>query len=211
MLSPLVIRRSRLDLDAIDEYKKDLIEQKISFPEVKEPKLLEYELGSLSGLYQETLQDIAPEDEKNGFIGARYKPTSYIKDFEKYKERIAKEMGIDENLLKQTQVNLALFMKRLLVRRFESSMFAFESTLNSLITHAKLIRDWYNNIGKIPIYKKGKLPDLESLMEATGEDIEDELKDSILEKELKEHIEKGLWLIDKKELRKAFIDEVNQD
>ena len=31
MLSPLVIRRSRLDLDAIDEYKKDLIEQKISF------------------------------------------------------------------------------------------------------------------------------------------------------------------------------------
>ena len=65
----------------------------------------EYELGDLSGLYRETLEIIAPEDEDKGFIGARYKPTSYIKDFEKYRERIAKEMGVDENLLKQTQIN----------------------------------------------------------------------------------------------------------
>ena len=38
MLSPLVIRRSRLDLYAIDEYKKDLENQKISFPKVNDPK-----------------------------------------------------------------------------------------------------------------------------------------------------------------------------
>ena len=211
MLSPLVIRRSRLDLDAIDEYKKDLIEQKISFPEVKEPKLLEYELGSLSGLYQETLQDIAPEDEKNGFIGARYKPTSYIKDFEKYKERIAKEMGVDENLLKQTQVNLAKFMKRLLVRRFESSISAFQITLNSMINQSEKIKNWYDNLGKVPIYKKGNLPNVDSLLEAIGEDMDDDLKDVLLEKELQEHIENGLWLIDKKEILKSFIEDVEKD
>lgn len=211
MLSPLVIRRSRLDLDAIDEYKEDLKQQNISFPKVNDPEILEYNLGDLSDLYKKTLDIIAPDDADAGFIGARYKPTSYIKDFEKYKERIAKEMGVDENLLKQTQVNLALFMRRLLVRRFESSMFAFQTTLDSLIHQSELIRDWYNKLGKVPIYKKGNLPDIDTLMEATGEDLDEDLKGVILEKELKDHIKKGLWLIDKKELRKAFIEHVEED
>ena len=35
MLSPIVIRRSRLDLMRIDRYKKDLVRQKITFPKVK--------------------------------------------------------------------------------------------------------------------------------------------------------------------------------
>ena len=211
MLSPLVIRRSRLDLEAIDEYKEDLKQQKISFPEVKDPEMLEYSLGDLSALYKETLEIIAPEDEESGFIGARYKPTSYIKDFEKYRERIAKEMGVDENLLKQTQVNLALFMRRLLVRRFESSIFAFQSTLDSLISQSELIRDWYTKLGNVPIYKKGNLPNVDSLMESTGDDLDEDLKNVILEKELKDHIEKGLWLIDQKELRKSFIEHVEKD
>ncbi len=211
MLSPLVIRRSRLDLYAIDEYKKDLENQKISFPKVNDPEILEYELGDLSGLYRETLEIIAPEDEDKGFIGARYKPTSYIKDFEKYRERIAKEMGVDENLLKQTQINLAKFMRRLLVRRFESSMFAFQKTLDSLINQSNIIKDWYNKIGKIPIFKKGNLPNIDSLLESIDEDIEGELKDAILENELKEYKEKGLWLIEKKEVKKSFIEHVEKD
>ncbi len=211
ILSPLVIRRSRLDLEAIDEYKEDLKDQKISFPEVKPPEILEYKLDDLNDLYCETLEIIAPEDEGKGFVGARYKPTSYIKDFEKYKERIAKEMGVDERLLKQIQVNLAIFMKRLLVRRFESSMYAFKTTLESLINQSKLIHEWYVKVGKIPIYKKGALPDIGSLMESIGEDLEEELKDTTLEKELAEHIEKGLWLIDKKELRKGFVEDVEKD
>ena len=211
ILSPLVIRRSRLDLDEIEEYKDDLKRQKIEFPKVNEPESLEYELGDLSDLYEDTLEKIAPEDEHAGFEGARYKPTSYIKNFEKYRKKIAKEMGIDENLLKQTQVNLAIFMRRLLVRRFESSMHAFRLTLDSIIRHSELICDWYEKMGRVPVYKKGKLPDLESLLEATGEDIGEELKDAILEEELQDYIEKGLWLIDKKELKKQFIDDVKKD
>jgi superfamily II DNA or RNA helicase len=211
MLYPLVIRRSRLDLDAIEEYRDDLKHQKISFPTVNDPQILEYSLDDLSDLYEETLETIAPEEEGGGFIGARYMPTSYIKNFEKYRDRIAREMGVDENLLKQSQVNLADFMKRLLVRRFESSMFAFKSTLESLIHHSKVICDWHEKLGKVPVYKKGKLPDLNSLLEATGEDLEDELKDLILEKELTEYKEKGLWLIDRKELRKKFIEDVKKD
>jgi superfamily II DNA or RNA helicase len=214
ILSPLVIRRSRLDLDGIEEYKKDLEQQNISFPKVNEPELLEYDLKELSALYKDTLETIAPEDdEEAGFIGARYMPTSYIKDFEKYREKIAKEMGVDENLLKQTQMNLAKFMRRLIVRRFESSIYAFQLTLDSIIKSSEIIRDWYERIGKVPIYKKGKLPDVDTLLEATGEDIDEELKDIdiILDEELKSYQEKGLWLIDKKEIRKGFIEDVEKD
>ncbi|MEN8262794.1 MAG: helicase-related protein [Nitrospirota bacterium] len=211
ILSPLVIRRSRLDLDEIEEYREDLKRQKIEFPKVNDPEILEYDLGDLGDLYEETLEKIAPEDEEAGFIGARYKPTYYIKNFEKYRKKIAKDMGVDENLLKQSQINLAIFMKRLLVRRFESSMYAFRLTLDSIIRNSERICEWYEKLGRIPIYKKGKLPDLDSLMEATGEDLDEELKDSILENELKDHIEKGLWLIDTKELKKKFIEDIKKD
>lgn len=211
MLYPLVIRRSRLDLDAIKEYKDDLKEQKISFPKVNDPQILEYTLDDLSDLYEETLEIIAPEDEDKGFIGARYKPTSYIKNFEKYKDRIAKEMGIDENLLRQTQINLAQFMKRLLVRRFESSIFAFKATMESLIHHSEVICRWHKDLDKVPIYKKGKLPDVDSLLEATGEDLDEELKEVRLDEELEQYKEKGLWCIDAKEIRKQFIDDVKKD
>jgi superfamily II DNA or RNA helicase len=212
ILSPLVIRRSRLDLEAIEEYWSDLKSQNISFPKVNEPELLDYDLGHLSGLYEETLEKIAPDDEgESGFLGARYKPTSYIKDFEKYRKEIAEEMGVDENLLKQSQVNLADFMKRLLVRRFESSIFAFRSTLESIINSSKVVLDWYERLGKVPIYKKGQIPDVDSLLEATGEDLDEELTEAVLDEQLSGYIEKGLWFIDKKEIRKQFAEDIKKD
>lgn len=211
ILSPLVIRRSRLDLDAIKDYRDDLKQQKISFPKVNDPEILEYNLDTLSDLYEETLACISPETTQVGFVGARYMPTSYIKNLEKYKERIAKEMGVEENLLKQSQINIAKFMKRLLVRRFESSIFAFQKTLRSLIRQSVLICDWYEKLEKVPIYKKGKIPNVEALLDASGEEITDELKNTQIEKELETYTEKGLWCIEAKELKKQFIIDVKND
>ncbi len=212
ILSPLVIRRSRLDLKAIEEYWDDLEAQNIDFPNVNEPKLLDYDLGNLSELYEETLEKIAPEDEdEEGFLGARYKPTAYIKDFEKYRKEIAEEMGVDKNLLKQSQVNLADFMKRLLVRRFESSILAFRSTLENIINSSKVVLDWYEKFGKVPIYKKGQIPDVDSLVESTGEDLDEELSEAVLDEQLQSYVEKGLWYIDKKEIRKQFAVDIRRD
>ena len=59
ILSPVVIRRSRIDLEEIKEYKEDLALQKISFPEVMPPELATYNLGSLSALYIKTLEEIS--------------------------------------------------------------------------------------------------------------------------------------------------------
>lgn len=44
MIEPIVIRRSRLDLDEIDDYRIDLQKQKIQFAKVRSPELLEYDL-----------------------------------------------------------------------------------------------------------------------------------------------------------------------
>lgn len=211
ILSPLVIRRSRLDLEAIDEYKEDLKRQKISFPTVNDPEEVEYDLGDISDLYEDTLIAIAPEEEDKGYLGARYMPTNYIKNYASYKAKIAEEMGIDENLLKQGQANLAVFMKRLLVRRFESSIDAFEKTLNSLIESTERVRDWYEIAGLIPVYKKGQLPDVDTLMEGSGEDTDEELDKVRFNENIEQLIEKGVWFIEKKEVSVNFIRDLNND
>ena len=210
ILYPVVIRRSRLDLDAINEYKKDLKKQKIEFPKVNPPELLEYELGALSELYKKTLERIAPEDESKGFIGARYKPVFYLKDIEKYRKEIEEEFE-DENLFKQSQINLAKFMRRLLVRRFESSVYAFRETLDSMIESSETILSWYDKLGKVPIYKRGNLPDIDALINEYENDFFKELEDILNDEQLKKHYEKGLRLIDKKEIRKQFVEDVNKD
>ncbi|MFH1563293.1 MAG: helicase-related protein [Nitrospirota bacterium] len=210
ILCPVVIRRSRLDLEAIKEYKVDLKKQKIDFPIVHPPELLEYELGSLSSLYQETLEKIAPEDEEKGFIGARYKPVTYLKDIEKYKKEIKEEFG-DEKLFRQAQINLAKFMRRLLVRRFESSVYAFQESLDSMINSSEGILTWHNKLGKVPIYKRGALPDIDALIKAYENDMFKEIEDIIQDEQIKRLETKGLKLIDKKEIKKQFIEDVEKD
>ena len=120
MLSPIVIRRSRLDLENIDRYKKDLDRQKIKFPKVSDPRLIDYDLGEITDLYIDTLGIIAPKSDIKEYTGARYKPTTYI--LPKYIPEIAEKAGVEKELLRKTQENMDDFIKRLLVRRFESDL-----------------------------------------------------------------------------------------
>ena len=209
ILYPLVIRRSRLDLEAIQEYKEDLKKQKISFPKVNDPQILDYKLGALSQLYEDTLEQISQEEGDGEFQGTRYKPVDYI--LPDYREAIAKRLGVEENLLRQTQINVADFMRHLLVRRFESSIFAFQSSLDAVINSSEQILKWYEKVEKVPVYKKGNLPDLDSLLASTGEDLEEELKEINLDEQLKKYEEKGLWFIFKKELSPSFVKDLKRD
>ena len=210
ILSPVIIRRSRIDLELIDEYKEDLEHQKISFPKVNEPVVLEYKLGDLTELYINTFYKITPQEEGKGFIGVRYMPANYIKNIEKYKEKISEEFD-DVNLFKQAQQNLAGFMKHLLVRRFESSIEAFVKSLDSMIQSSQYIKEWYERVGKVPIYKKGNLPSIEELFNLEGEEAEIDLKEINFEEQLASYTEKGLFLIDKKELSVNFIRDLGKD
>lgn len=150
LIDPVMIRRSRIDLKNIKEYQRDLELQNIKFPEIIGPNLIEYNLGSIQELYCSTLEEL-----ENKFKCARYSPTNYLVDPKKFNKDY-KEL-FNENGIEQAQRNLAEFMKRLLVMRFESSQAAFKSTLNNILEACKNIKRWWDK-GYVPIKKSGYLP-----------------------------------------------------
>lgn len=205
LIEPIIIRRSRLDLNYITRYRDDLEKQNIAFPEVLGPELLEYELGDLYELYIETLNHITKPDEE-GFIGARYKPTAYL-DEENRKKFISKYKNEFDDVedIKIAQSNLAQFMRRLLVMRFESSKDAFRSTLEKMIASNELIENWWNETGIVPIMKKGQLPDPSDYDENDGEE-------NNFEKELEQLRSKGGFLeVEKDWIDPKFIADVQHD
>lgn len=160
LIEPVVIRRSRIDLKEIKEYADDLKNQGIDFPEVVGPDLVSYDLGNLRDLYVDTLLKLTDSDD--GLIGARYQSATYMKDRDQFLDKYGR--FFDDIDLKTAQANLAQFMKRLLVMRFESSKYAFRSTLEKIIySHEKIIKWW--DSGFVPIQKQGDLPDPDDLEE----------------------------------------------
>jgi superfamily II DNA or RNA helicase len=210
ILAPLFIRRTRLDLMAIEPYRDDLQAQDIVFPKVLDPIPLTYELGDLTRLYIDTLDWISPEEEEKGFIGARYKPVIYLKDVKKYRDRITEEFG-EEQLFRQAQINMAKFMRRLLVARFESSIFAFNRTLDFMIESSKIMLKWYDNAGMVPIFKKGYIPDVDSLMEDISGGLSDDFSELIFENNIRRLKEKGYEFIPANELKVAFKNDILKD
>ena len=160
LIEPVVIRRSRIDLKEIKEYADDLRNQNIEFPDIVGPELVEYDLDGIRQLYIDTLEKLT--DTENGFNGTRYQSASYIKDRSDFVDRY--KDFFDESDLKTAQANLAQFMRRLLVQRFESSKYAFQSTLNKMIRSHTLILKWWD-AGYVPIQKKGDLLDPDELEE----------------------------------------------
>lgn len=132
VLDPIVIRRTRIDLEKLDRYQENLKAQNIYFSLVNPPCSQEYDLGDLAELYSETLDllinsSVTSEKDKTishrSFTGARYKPLTYLvnnkairKKYEKYFEVHNFQLG---------QRNLASFMQQLFVRRFESAKYSF--------------------------------------------------------------------------------------
>lgn len=210
LIENVVIRRSRLDLKAISRYKEDLNKQEIDFAEVQGPELIDYVLGDLLELYLNTLLKITANEDEGGFIGARYKPSIYIKDRAEFLKKYGKEL--DESDLKTAQTNLAKFMKRLLVMRFESSKDAFRSTLDNMIASTKMIEDWWVKLGKVPIMKKGSIPDPDEILNTTDDNINDELDEQTSDKDLRALKEiKGLIAVDASQLDPKFIKDVARD
>ena len=73
LIDPVIVRRSRIDLQEIKEYAEDLKIQGIQFPQVVGPELVEYDLGEIRPLYLHTLDLLS-----NKFICARYNPAAYL-------------------------------------------------------------------------------------------------------------------------------------
>ncbi len=206
LIEPVIVRRSRLDLQTISRYRNNLIKQGIAFAKVEGPELLEYELGELFDLYLNTLETITNDD--RGFEGARYKPVTYISDDKRdaFKEKYG--AYLDDVDLQTAQSNLASFMKRLLVMRFESSKEAFRITLQNMIDSNQMIARWYNDQGKVPILKKGKIPDPDSFMTDAGDDFTSEFVDQFNEENDSKY---KLLFVEKDWLKTDFIKDVESD
>lgn len=211
IISPLVVRRSRLDLQEIDEYANDLEQQGIQLVIPNDPTELTYDLSELKDLYLTTLDRISKSENTNTdiyrFKAARYSPVLYV--YEEMKEKLAKELeektGINFNLLIGRQANVASFMRHLLVGRFESSVAAFQSSLGYMIQSSEHILKWVETRHKIPVYKKGNLPDVNDFYESTEDGIEE------IEEIFDKYEAKGFFEIDMKYVKDDFIENVKSD
>ena len=126
ILEPVVIRRNRLDLKYYPE--------KIDLPEVKDPEEWFFELTKEQlAFYDKVIETFKPFDEGGRFTGAIYMPIKYEKGipelFEMPEEGESYKLSEEDNFLYLYQRNLYDFMRRLLVKRFESSFGAFKESV----------------------------------------------------------------------------------
>jgi len=114
VLKHLMVRRTRKEI--IEYYGDDLKQQGMSFPEVAEPEAIFYEFNPEEDeIFFRTIELVTQD-----FMYARYTPMLHHK-------------GSMTALERQSQQNMMKFMKMLLIKRLESSFFAFTQTINRFI------------------------------------------------------------------------------
>jgi superfamily II DNA or RNA helicase len=136
VLKYLMVRRTRTEIEKY--FSKDIQEQGLKFPEVKKPEPLFYELNDKEDdIFNKTIDLIA-----NQFIYARYTPL-----LPKYYK------GKIDQLEEQSQRNMGRFMKILLVKRLESSFFAFRNSVDRFLYSYKMFIKELDN-GYVYVSKK---------------------------------------------------------
>jgi len=126
VIEPVTIRRNRLDLEKNPYYKKEVE----NLSKLKDPKEWYFELSDeQSEFYDRIISEYFGEAEDGGrFKGAIYRPFEYEVKREKiFKQKLSEK----ENRQYFQQRNLYDFMRRLLVKRFESSFGSFEASIKN--------------------------------------------------------------------------------
>ncbi|MFH1890546.1 MAG: helicase-related protein [Candidatus Kuenenbacteria bacterium] len=166
ILEPVMIRRNRLDLKNDPVYRKEVY----NLSKVKDPGEVLFKLNAKQLAFYEDIITTYFGSENREFKGAIYQPFSYetsIKDFDKIE-------GEKENFEYLSQKNLFDFMRRLLVKRFESSFGAFEQSINNFLKiHEKVSEFIKNSNGQFILDRKL----MENIYSWDEEDIEKELSD----------------------------------
>lgn len=157
ILRHIMIRRTRTEIQQY--YQDDLEKQGLTFPKLGAPEQIIYTFDETTdSIFNETIAAI------KDFTYARYKPLTYLKDTKSYATLLA------------AQHNMGGFMKGILVKRLESSFYAFRMTLSRFIESYERFIDMYNRIGEVWISKKVDVYDLldsgdiEKLMQMVEED-----------------------------------------
>lgn len=165
VIYPITVRRTRTDLERYEKYKLDLADQGIVFPEAAPPRPIEYGLeGKIGKLFAETMNRLTTE-EKIGYW--RYRAVAALRD--EVKSEIYPQAEI-------VSKSLAGIFKTLMVKRLESSFFAFKRTLANFANATERMISMFDRGGILiaPNY------DVNSMMEK-GMSIE-EIEQYILER-----------------------------
>jgi superfamily II DNA or RNA helicase len=161
VIEPIVIRRNRLDLKRDPVYAQELT----ALSEVADPIELFYELTpEQSAFYDRVIKEYFGED--GLFRGAIYQPYAY--------ENRSALARLDEegNFTFQQQRNLYEFMRRLLVKRFESSFGAFAKSVENFIRIHKIVLAFIEKTGRYILDRKL----IEKIWEEDEEVIEEALR-----------------------------------
>lgn len=126
IIEPITIRRNRLDLQRHPLYKHEVKH----LSKVEDPQEWFFELSQAqSEFYDKIIKDYFGDPELGGrFKGAIYRPFEYEVEKEKI---VSEKLTQKENFQFLQQRNLYDFMRRLMVKRFESSFGSFEQSIKN--------------------------------------------------------------------------------
>lgn len=127
VLEPVIVRRTRTDIKDTPEYAEDMKDQGMKFPDIVPPHKILYQLDAkLDALYDRTLQ--LAKGKENGLGYYRYQAIRYMSS----EARAAHERstGVKQKQAERISEQLAFLIKTLLVKRIDSSFFAFKRTLH---------------------------------------------------------------------------------
>lgn len=200
-IEPVTIRRNRLDLQENPYYKKEINE----LSKVEDPQEWFFELTpEQSAFYDRVINKYFAFPEEGGlFKGAIYKPFIYKTGLDAI-DKLEKE----ENFQYLQQFNLYDFMRRLLVKRFESSFGAFRQSLENFKEITETVFSFITKTEKYILDRKL----LEKIYELDIDDIEEQLR------EYKRMIESGkypeyheIYEVDKFKSRDEFLRDIQSD
>ena len=201
VIEPVTIRRNRLDLQNNPYYKNEVK----NLSKVEDPREWFFDLTKeQSEFYDRVIKEYFANPESGGqFKGAIYRPFEYekeVKDEEK--------LGLEENKQFIQQRNLYDFMRRLLVKRFESSFGAFEQSIKNFKNVTDKVRRFIDKTDKYILDRDL----LEKIYTRDIEEIEKYLE------QYSEKIKKGeypknhkIYKIDKFKYKDEFIANIKSD
>lgn len=196
IISPVVIRRNRLDLKQDYIYAKEVGD----LSKVKDPEEVFYYLDKEQDEFYDSI--ISKYFAENGvFTGAIYQPFSY----EKILSDKLDEFG---NRQYNQQKNLYDFMRRILVKRFESSFGSFEKSIERFLQVHLLVKDFIDKTGKFILDRSF----IDRIKDFEFEEIEANLE-KYAAGDLKRKTPKNneVYNVDTFHRRQEFLDDIDSD
>ena len=204
VIEPVTIRRNRLDLVENEQYRQEVKE--LSY--LKDPVEWFFELTQeQSKFYDKVISEYFALPEDGGkFKGAIYKP--YLYEQGKTPGDPEEKSSKEANFHFIQQLNLYDFMRRLLVKRFESSFGAFEQSIKNFINITENVLKFVKKTDKYILDRDL----LEKIYEMDIDEIEESLKGYAERLENEEH-KKNYKIYELKKFKKRdeFVSDIESD